>query len=172
MSEGIENPEISSIDVTRVTSLHSTTTDLPPSCIDFCREYPNWFVVGTYHLEDEEAKKNNDSGEEHVKESDINSDHDQEDVSDELEALNIENAAASGGRGKGKEKETELSDENAISDTESGSEEKGPTGNVNKGKCGAPQGVLVRGGHLDFTGENANRNGSISLYRLDRNYSP
>jgi hypothetical protein len=31
--------------------LGSVELDLPPSCIEVCPEYPNYFLVGTYHLE-------------------------------------------------------------------------------------------------------------------------
>ena len=33
----------------------STTLDLPPSCIEFSRVSPDFFVVGTYNLEKDEG---------------------------------------------------------------------------------------------------------------------
>lgn len=29
----------------------SLTLDLPPSCLQFCREHPAYFVIGTYNLQ-------------------------------------------------------------------------------------------------------------------------
>lgn len=30
--------------------------DLPPSCVQFCRAHPRYFVVGTYNLEQDDPK--------------------------------------------------------------------------------------------------------------------
>lgn len=32
-------------------SLQTLILDLPPSCIEFCPSYPDYFVVGTYDLQ-------------------------------------------------------------------------------------------------------------------------
>lgn len=37
-----------------INSLRSITLELPPSCIEFCPAYPEFFVVGTYNLQKEE----------------------------------------------------------------------------------------------------------------------
>ena len=37
-----------------ITKICSTVLDLPPSCIEFCLAEPEYFVVGTYHLEKED----------------------------------------------------------------------------------------------------------------------
>lgn len=37
-----------------ISPLKTLTLDLPPSCIEFCPAYPEYFVVGTYNLEKEE----------------------------------------------------------------------------------------------------------------------
>ncbi|KAI1498414.1 hypothetical protein F5X99DRAFT_393444 [Biscogniauxia marginata] len=42
-------------DCNTIASLRSLTLDLPPSCIEFCPAHPEYFVVGTYNLEREEA---------------------------------------------------------------------------------------------------------------------
>ncbi|KAM3547854.1 hypothetical protein ARSEF4850_009765, partial [Beauveria asiatica] len=36
-------------------SIHSQTLDLPPSCLQFCRKHPSYFVIGTYNLQSEEG---------------------------------------------------------------------------------------------------------------------
>lgn len=36
-------------------SLCSLTLDLPPSCIEFSRVYPEYFVIGTYFLEQQKS---------------------------------------------------------------------------------------------------------------------
>lgn len=36
-------------------SMQSLTLDLPPSCLQFCRKYPSYFVIGTYNLQREEG---------------------------------------------------------------------------------------------------------------------
>lgn len=36
-------------------STQSLTLDLPPSCLQFCRKYPDCFVLGTYNLQREEG---------------------------------------------------------------------------------------------------------------------
>lgn len=38
-----------------IRSLVTLTLDLPPSCIEFCPAYPDYFVIGTYDLQKEEA---------------------------------------------------------------------------------------------------------------------
>ncbi|KAI5919722.1 hypothetical protein F4810DRAFT_686098 [Camillea tinctor] len=38
-----------------IAPLRSLKLDLPPSCIEFCPAHPNYFVVGTYNLQKEEA---------------------------------------------------------------------------------------------------------------------
>lgn len=38
-----------------ISSKVSLTLDLPPSCIQFCPAHPDYFVVGTYHLERDET---------------------------------------------------------------------------------------------------------------------
>lgn len=38
-----------------ITPLWSMTLDLPPSCIEFCPALPDYFVVGTYNLQKEDA---------------------------------------------------------------------------------------------------------------------
>ena len=35
-----------------IKSLASATLDLPPSCIEFCWDRPEFFVVGSYHLDE------------------------------------------------------------------------------------------------------------------------
>lgn len=32
-------------------SISSLKLDLPPSCVEFCTEFPGTFVVGTYYLQ-------------------------------------------------------------------------------------------------------------------------
>ena len=58
-----------------VIKICSTVLDLPPSCIEFCVADPEYFIIGTYHLEKDEtvpqrqedgkneAEKNGGSGE-------------------------------------------------------------------------------------------------------------
>lgn len=36
-------------------SIQALTLDLPPSCLQFCRKYPSFFVTGTYNLQREEG---------------------------------------------------------------------------------------------------------------------
>lgn len=45
-----------------VTPRQSLMLDLPPSCIEFCPAYPDYFVVGTYNLQktDEAPSANGD----------------------------------------------------------------------------------------------------------------
>lgn len=38
----------------QINSIQSLILDLPPSCIEFCPEAPDYFVVGTYFLEKKE----------------------------------------------------------------------------------------------------------------------
>jgi len=38
-----------------ITSIQSLAIDLPPSCIEFCPAHPDYFVIGTYNLQKEEA---------------------------------------------------------------------------------------------------------------------
>ncbi|KAI1759252.1 hypothetical protein GGR53DRAFT_514169 [Hypoxylon sp. FL1150] len=38
-----------------IAPLRSLTLDLPPSCIEFCPTHPDYFIVGTYNLQKEEA---------------------------------------------------------------------------------------------------------------------
>ncbi|KAK5003552.1 hypothetical protein LTR28_010025, partial [Elasticomyces elasticus] len=49
-----------------ISSIQSLTLDIPPSCIAFVPEYPNYFVVGTYLLEPSEGtlitKTDDDAG--------------------------------------------------------------------------------------------------------------
>lgn len=40
---------------TSISSLRTLTLDLPPSCVEFCPAYPEYFVVGTYNLEKQES---------------------------------------------------------------------------------------------------------------------
>lgn len=40
-----------------ITSLLTRFLELPPSCIEFCAEAPEYFVVGTYLLADEEQQE-------------------------------------------------------------------------------------------------------------------
>lgn len=35
-----------------IKSLASATLDIPPSCIEFCWDRPEFFVVGSYHLDE------------------------------------------------------------------------------------------------------------------------
>lgn len=53
--------------MTSINSIQSLILDLPPSCIEFCPEAPDYFVVGTYFLEkkeqDESAAAELDDGE-------------------------------------------------------------------------------------------------------------
>jgi diphthamide biosynthesis protein 7 len=37
--------------MSEISSVYSTVLELPPSCIEFWPTNPNYFVVGTYHLE-------------------------------------------------------------------------------------------------------------------------
>lgn len=37
-----------------ISSLRSLTLDLPPSCVEFWPAHPEYFVVGTYFLENED----------------------------------------------------------------------------------------------------------------------
>ena len=37
--------------MSKISSVYSTSLELPPSCIEFWPTNPNYFVVGTYHLE-------------------------------------------------------------------------------------------------------------------------
>lgn len=46
---------------TPLASIQSLTLDLPPSCIEFCPEYPDYFCVGTYSLVEDEARAQGDS---------------------------------------------------------------------------------------------------------------
>ncbi|KJR79884.1 uncharacterized protein SPSK_10320 [Sporothrix schenckii 1099-18] len=41
-------------------SIESHTLDLPPSCIEFCPGYPDYFCVGTYNLVQDEARAQGD----------------------------------------------------------------------------------------------------------------
>ncbi|KAM3498190.1 hypothetical protein MY10362_008476 [Beauveria mimosiformis] len=36
-------------------SIHSQTLESPPSCLQFCRKYTSYFVIGTYNLQREEG---------------------------------------------------------------------------------------------------------------------
>lgn len=40
-----------------ITSKFSLVLDLPPSCVQFCPAHPRFFVVGTYNLEKDEARQ-------------------------------------------------------------------------------------------------------------------
>ncbi|KAF5004528.1 hypothetical protein FDECE_8983 [Fusarium decemcellulare] len=46
-----------------VSSKVSLTLDLPPSCIQFCPAYPEYFVVGTYNLQRDEKQEGQDGDE-------------------------------------------------------------------------------------------------------------
>lgn len=41
---------------TIIKSAFSQTLDLPPSCLEFCPEHPDYAVVGTYNLQKEEPE--------------------------------------------------------------------------------------------------------------------
>jgi diphthamide biosynthesis protein 7 len=45
------------MDKNAIVSTLSVTLDLPPSCIQFCPAHPDYFVVGTYHLEQGQRTK-------------------------------------------------------------------------------------------------------------------
>ena len=51
------------IEGTPVKSLKSIVLDLPPSCIEFCPAQPEYFLVGTYNLQKEEATSEGDAAE-------------------------------------------------------------------------------------------------------------
>lgn len=36
--------------------IQSLILDLPPSCLQFCRRFPRYFVIGTYNLQREEGE--------------------------------------------------------------------------------------------------------------------
>lgn len=40
-----------------ISSTQSLVLDLPPSCIEFCPAHPDYFVVGTYSLENSDDAK-------------------------------------------------------------------------------------------------------------------
>jgi len=42
--------------MSKIPSVYSTVLELPPSCIEFWPMNPDYFVVGTYHLEKIAAK--------------------------------------------------------------------------------------------------------------------
>jgi len=45
-------------DQARTVSLsQSLVLDLPPSCIEFCPAYPDYFIVGTYNLQKDENRE-------------------------------------------------------------------------------------------------------------------
>ncbi|EFX00763.1 hypothetical protein CMQ_1844 [Grosmannia clavigera kw1407] len=44
-----------------VSSIETLTLDLPPSCIEFCPAHPDYFLVGTYDLEQDEKRASGDS---------------------------------------------------------------------------------------------------------------
>jgi len=37
--------------ITPTVSTQSLLLDLPPSCVEFCRAFPSFFLVGTYNLQ-------------------------------------------------------------------------------------------------------------------------
>lgn len=39
-----------------VEAMQTLLLDLPPSCIEFCPSYPDYFVVGTYDLQKDSAE--------------------------------------------------------------------------------------------------------------------
>ncbi|KAJ6780893.1 hypothetical protein PWT90_05553 [Aphanocladium album] len=39
-----------------ISPIESIILDLPPSCLQFCRRYPGYFVIGTYNLQREEEE--------------------------------------------------------------------------------------------------------------------
>jgi diphthine methyl ester acylhydrolase len=45
-----------------IASTQSLPSGLPPSCIEFCPAHPDYFVVGTYNLQKEEAIEAEESG--------------------------------------------------------------------------------------------------------------
>ncbi|KAI0389346.1 hypothetical protein F5Y17DRAFT_449338 [Xylariaceae sp. FL0594] len=45
-----------------IKSARSLTLDLPPSCIEFCPAYPEYFVVGTYNLQKDTVLEAEESG--------------------------------------------------------------------------------------------------------------
>jgi hypothetical protein len=47
--------------VKQLGSLYSLLTDMPPCCLDFCREAQEYFVVGTYQLVEGSQEKDGNS---------------------------------------------------------------------------------------------------------------
>jgi diphthine methyl ester acylhydrolase len=39
-----------------ISSIRSLQLEVPPSCVEFCPAHPNFFVVGTYNLQKDEAR--------------------------------------------------------------------------------------------------------------------
>ena len=62
-----------------IKSLKSVTLDLPPSCIEFCPARPEYFVVGTYNLQQDPSEAGEGDGD--VADPEENNDND--DIDDE-----------------------------------------------------------------------------------------
>lgn len=50
-----------------IVSKSKVNLELPPSCIQFCPAYPNFFVIGTYNLQKDEADAPYDTNSEEKK---------------------------------------------------------------------------------------------------------
>lgn len=44
-----------------IQSFQSLILDLPPSCLQFCRRYPRYFVIGTYNLQQERGERTDET---------------------------------------------------------------------------------------------------------------
>lgn len=50
-------------DVQSIKSIHALQLDFPPSCIEFCEQDPEYFVIGTYFLAPREDNANSTTSE-------------------------------------------------------------------------------------------------------------